>query len=556
MFPFHNMQATSHQSDERNGSVKIEAEAWDLVSALFTNVPAEETIESIEEEILADSMARMASMQRRASLSCWLKDRTFSAVKRKLEELPSDKEYDMDRILTCLSGHELSSAALCASSMGNVRLATLISAAGYTPLGMEHVQKQQDIWEKAGYDPFIDEQLMEVYNLLSGNVDAVVGIADNDWKRAFGLYLWYGTPKDSPIHTALYSFVSAANKGQAPKPIPWHVKKVSEGDNISDVCFELIRIFCCTEDWDLLSEKMEATLPILPDLLCPLGTTPDILDCSFLWHLCSVLQSIDVFPQSLSGEYSDAVQRITTSYIAQIESMENLVHWAVYVALHIADDDLRAKTVKDLLARYCDEWREDEALVGFLLGDLGIPQVWLEEAKIIWAESHGDNEMLLEALIDSQQWQKAHDLLLSSIGPHWLLGKPTQFQDDKLRFVLLNALQDLESHQDEILAESWRIGGQLYLLYLNIKLGLIANGPDSAEILQEIAASLDRAFLSLTGKDSEQAAFQRAAYANIAQDILEWSKSFGLDMPGKRALRYSAVSSYIQTAAASLGPSI
>lgn len=494
-------------------------------------------------------------MQRRASLSRWLKDRTFAAVKRKLEELPKDKEYDMDRVLTCLSGHELSSAALCASSIGNVRLATLISAAGYAPLGGEHVQKQQDVWEKAGYNPFIDEQLMEVYNLLSGNVDSVVGIADDDWKRAFGLYLWYGTPKDSPIHTALESFISAANKGAAPHPVPWHVKEIPATDTISDVCFELIRIFCCTEDWDLLSEKMDAALPILPDLLCPLGTTPDILDCSFLWHLFSVLQSIGVFPQSLAGEYSDAVQRITTSYIAQIESMENLVHWAIYVALHIADDDLRAKTVKDLLTRYCDQWREDDDLVGFLLGDLGIPQAWLEEAKIIWAESHGDNEMLLEALIDSQHWQKAHDLLLSSIGPQWLLGKPTQGQDDMLESILLKALEEIENHQDGILAESWRTGGQLYLLYLRIKLGLIAIGPDSAELLQEISASLDRASMSLNGKSSKQAAFQRAAYAKIARDILDWSKSLGLqDISGKRALPYSAVSSYIQTAAASIGP--
>lgn len=73
----------------------------------------------------------------------------------------------------------------------------------------------------------------------------------------------------------------------------------------------------------------------------PSGLTPDPLDYSFSWHLLCVLGAIGALPPAAAGLPPAAAARM--SFVAQLEAVGGLAHWAVYAALHIPDAAERCK---------------------------------------------------------------------------------------------------------------------------------------------------------------------------------------------------------------------
>ena len=77
------------------------------------------------------------------------------------------------------------------------------------------------------------------------------------------------------------------------------------------------------------------------------------------------------------------------SLIAQLQSLENMAHWAVYVTLHMPDHPdwlhLREHVLWELLKRHAPEWASDLSKREFLLHKLHVPAAWLDEALAEWA---------------------------------------------------------------------------------------------------------------------------------------------------------------------------
>jgi len=123
-----------------------------------------------------------------------------------------------DIAFTHLTGHQVSSAASQAADGGYLKLATLISQAGGDDLFREDLISQIEIWKSEKLNPgtnstfggptrgLIERGVWRVYRLLGGLVipeeeqseDASL-YAGLDWKRIFGLFLWYATSVDASI---------------------------------------------------------------------------------------------------------------------------------------------------------------------------------------------------------------------------------------------------------------------------------------------------------------------------------------------------------------------
>lgn len=79
------------------------------------------------------------------------------------------------------------------------------------------------------------------------------------------------------------------------------------------------------------------------------------------------------------------------SFISQIEALDHMSHWAVYVALHMPDhpsqdwSHLRESVVRELLMRHAPEWAPDASKRDFLLHKLHVPPAWLDQALAQWS---------------------------------------------------------------------------------------------------------------------------------------------------------------------------
>lgn len=535
----------------------VESDVWDLVNVLFSLVPAEQDshLDDDDSDISDEgNLMSLADMQRRAALSTWLKQKTHANVTKQVDSIEGDPSKEYEKILTLLSGNDLAGAVLAASASGNVRLSTLISTAGTMTDAVNSINEQQRIWKEEGFSKHIDNVLSEIYELLGGNVDPAMHIVSNDWKRALGLHLWYGTPRTASISAAMESYLMAVEEGKAPFPSPWHSAVASKlAPAPTDTAFELIKMFCLTEEWETDDEKKASASESLPGLLSPLGTTPRVQHASFYWHLFCVLESIDIIKGDLTKDASSAVARTITTYINELESIGGLAHWAVYVALHIEDNMLRDTVVKDLLSIYAEEWQEDDQVVAFFVEKLGMPVQFLEEAKSTFAAAQNDYETLLESQMDAKDWNDAHSTLQRVIAPRWFLAKEPSGEKYALHDTLIGALEEIEQHKSHINAESWRIGGGMYLLFFRLKDRLTHTDQitetDIAD-LEELQTALDDAYTG--AQDTKNGYMEKAAYAIIAREISSIGGPLSLISGGFAALRYSGIQSKVQSIAHAL----
>jgi hypothetical protein len=533
---------------------KAEAEVWDLVNVLFSNVPADDHNPIEEESDGSDvgSLQSLAMMQRRAAFSAWLQDRTRGSMKQQLTKIAGLSGKETERLLVLLSGHDLESAVMASVACGNVRLATLLASAGKLTPGVNSISEQNQVWKDAGYFDHFEKELLQVYEILGGNVDTSMHIVNNDWKRALGMHLWYVTPNTAPVSASVASYLGAVQEGRAPFPSAWHSAKIpGRDDGPADTAFELIRMFCQSEEWETEDEKTAAALEAVPDLLCPLGLTPDPQDSGFFWHLFCVLQSIGVVPEDLTEEAEAAVARITTTYISQLEAIGGLSHWAIYVALHIKNESMRDHVVRDLLCRYCSEWQDDDEVVEFLVQKIGVPVAMLEEAKATWAKYNGDYDSAFESLLDAEDWAAAHSILTTKVAPKWFLARDPTKEEYVMRESLLGALEEMEQHNSNIDVNSWELGAGLYLDFFRLRDSLAQSDQVLEEDIldiQSLARRIDDAYLAASRESNKDTLLQKAAYSAISRELSRWTLG-GFVTEGLLPLRNGTIQSRAATVA-------
>jgi nuclear pore complex protein Nup98-Nup96 len=252
---------------------------------------------------------------------------------------------------------------------GNVKLATLISQAAGDFEFREDLRTQLELWRQQRIDVHIDEGIRKVYALLAGVLDVVEGsggstlerckdvdvFAGLDWKRTFGVHLWFAEPMDAPIAQVFESYnrqrLDTPDRARGPRawyvehpppPSAEHIWNLPLSLSTPDALFSLIQL------------HSDPTYS-LSQVFNPLSFGPSPLDYSLPWHLYIILsRCMRIRDFSDRGDpgagarrdenntdadddvegHSPSADLLASGYALQLENL-GLLQEAVFVLLHI-----------------------------------------------------------------------------------------------------------------------------------------------------------------------------------------------------------------------------
>lgn len=334
-----------------------EAHLWRLGHALFDEIDDL----SIPENVSGDYSRHVVDIRRRDRLEKWLEDVVKGDVEEDLRDI-SGSSTGAKRVFALLSGHQIERACEAAIEVGDLRLATLVAQAGGDDEFREDIYLQLAKWREYRVDSHISNAYRKVYEVLCGNVGLSEGVAKGDivnaadeihiaegldWKRTFGLHLWYGTYQ-LPLSTTVERYQKASeDDNRVAPPLPSYIERPNVKDSKTtmwkssprapqDPLFELIKIFTDS------THSLESAL--LPRNF---GTSP--LDYRLPWHLyvlfSRVLRRRDFEDRSAVKEdglerdgHSTRADMMTESYATQLE-LNGMWKWAVFVLLHLEIPD-------------------------------------------------------------------------------------------------------------------------------------------------------------------------------------------------------------------------
>ncbi|KAJ2959858.1 hypothetical protein NUW54_g14458 [Trametes sanguinea] len=208
----------------------------------------------------------------------------------------------------------------------------------------------------------MSEDVRKIYALLAGVADTLQGSGGSgieqcpdvdlakglDWKRAFGLQLWYGLPMDAPIAEVFeaYDALWKEDLSSVAPPAPWYAERAESAES----------------SWNLPSKAdhpgaLYSLIKLFADPACNLSAilssfsfSPSPADYRLPWHLYILLsrclrvrdladretpvrRSDDEDDDEVEG-HSPSADLLANSYAAQLEQL-GMIQEAVFVLLHI-----------------------------------------------------------------------------------------------------------------------------------------------------------------------------------------------------------------------------
>ncbi|KAG5716102.1 Nuclear pore complex protein Nup98-Nup96 [Termitomyces sp. T112] len=461
-----------------------EASLFRLGQALFDDIDLR-----LGASVTIDIRSRISAVRRKAALSAWLEGAVSPTVEA---ELRANASADTPtNVFTLLTGHQIEKAVNAAIDGEFWRLATLISQAGGDFEFQQDLKHQIEIWHGERIDVHIDENVRRVYALLAGWVNKVVVgsrggglekcsdvdvLKGLDWKRAFGLHLWYSEPVNASIAQVYQTFNQLVTENQIPRPPPFYSEMKTP---LTTSLWNLSSIPPTTDGLFSLIRLHAEPACSLSQILTPLsfGTSP--VDYSISWHLYIILSRCmrvrdfadrgdpvgrtrrmdDEISNSDDDDgikqegHSPSADLLTSSYASQLEN-QGLIQEALFVLLHIEGSIGRKKAIKDLLARSAG--RLDEWMSRGIEGSLKIPRTWITEAKANYALDNGDIFDAYELFLQAELYDTAHDLAIVELAPDAILR-----QD----FELLKNLFTIFVNHPVI---GWHVRGKIFLDYVKI----------------------------------------------------------------------------------------
>ncbi|KAF8893230.1 nuclear protein 96-domain-containing protein [Gymnopilus junonius] len=490
--------------------------------------------------ITPDIRNRVSTLRRKAALSKWLEDVVKPNVDGDLLAYTA-----ADAAFTHLTGHQISQASASAADGGYIKLSTLISQAGGDDLFKDYILSQLEIWKSEKLSPgsnaaltsspngLVGRSVWRVYKLLSGLIqyegpdtragdDIFTGL---DWKRVFGLCLWYGTSVDASVSDVVKVYESILEESQesdVSRPVPkWIASKPKKGLS-SSLGSSPLGLFAAAqqtqpEDPLYILIKLHADPALsLSKALNPLSFAPTGLDwgIGMCWHLYIILSRVmrirdfadrgnrgirpttrrpggslvngfggsdrdDSSTDGLSNQgddsfppegHSPSADLLTTGYAFILESW-GMLQEAAFVLMHLEGSAGRAKALKELLARSApnlDDW-----MTRGLVGSLKLPMYWVDEAKATYELDQGNIYTAYELYISAQLFNAAHNLALLDLAPDAVIRKDLGLLRN------LFAPFDMVGRRDKV--ENWFVRGKVFLDYMEIMTKL-------PKLLNEVAA--------------------------------------------------------------------
>lgn len=465
--PKTNFSAFSDElSWDQDAHSQREKKVWQLASILFDE--PERKRDKMELEESEESLLRQRELEgkiRKEKLSSFLREQVYEEASRQAQRAESAGRL----ALALLSTHSIDDACTAISQDGNLRLATLISVIGGSQEMREDFQVQIKIWAERGVLAEIPLEIRALYELLAGNTCFSRGVTDPveditpdfffaeefglDWKRAFGLKLWYGTLPEDDISVAVKEYQKDLDTypKNVPKPTPWQESGVRAPSKVAE---EEVDIF-----WGLLKVYSEDDSFPLESVLSWRDSSLPVTDHRLAWQLRNFFAR-RAYCDFSRGQTEDELvspataDRLTIQYAAELE-LSGHWEWALFALLHINDSDTRAIVCRNTIARNVKDLN-NEAKLAFLKG-LAIPDAWIYEAKALFARQEGDFVLEAYHLLDAHAWKEAHKTIIQKVAPEAIITENLE----NLK-VLLGKFTNPEK------VPEWQLGGQVYADYVRL----------------------------------------------------------------------------------------
>lgn len=288
------------------------------------------------------------------------------------------KSYN--RIIHFLTTNELEFAVTECINTKLPRLSYLIACGPYCK--KELIVAQLDLWKRTEADKFIDENLLNIYVILSGlstwnlsNGTCIQPLNSLHWTQQMTLLLLYKT------HTDLEMI----------------------GTNLVKTAIEELSYTPDCVEYHLLAQHQPWVA---------ITSSKNFLDS---WFLQESLLSYNVI-------VDDKITNKCDSINAFMASQTRNVRLALFFALHIKNDFLRCQHVKELLARNADQLLNNE-LELFLIEKFQLNKKFLSESKLYLSKTNRNYKEMAMNMLDIKQYKDANDVLVDKIFPELVINE-------------------------------------------------------------------------------------------------------------------------------------
>ena len=439
-------------------NVAYESDIWALASILFDDLDPSSL------NVSGSDFPQYESRLRKDSLVSFWSKITAPEAARSLEKAANNEE----RAIAHLSHNNIVAACGDLIQGKDFRLSTLIAQLGDgDEVIRDDMEAQIQKWRELNALSEISEPVRALYALLAGQTcvcegkkgpvedrarDFVISERFNlDWKRAFGLRLYYATLASEPIEVAIKKYAVDLEKGdEGAKPVRSVVdadgkQLITDGE---DLLWSLLKLYAASKEW--------LPLPSIVHILNQQDVTPDnkrnVLLSFQLYHALTVR-----FPAISNPAAADS---LAVDFSQQLDSVDEWV-WACFATLHISSPAAREQGLQDLLAHHAHDFKADEKDSTFkvLTKEFKIPESWIWQAKALAARAITRNRLFeVECLVLAGDWGEAHAVLRRSVGPRIVIAEDWT--------LLGKMLERFQNGKENI--EDWAQGGQVYedFLYL------------------------------------------------------------------------------------------
>lgn len=400
------------------------------------------------------------------------------------------------------------------------RLAILVAQIGGGQVMREDMASQVKEWRGLHVLSEVTDPIRALYELLSGNTCFCEGakgpLEDNaksfviserfglDWRRAFGLRLWYAISAEEPLEAAVKKYALDLEGHETKKPVPLfqeaHIANLWEDKNRAqreDVLWGILKLYAAAQN--------NSTLPSIADIVMPHNTTGNPLGCRLSFQLYQALSLR--FPPA---DHSQGDQ-LARDFAAQLDSIGQWLD-AIFVLLHLSDHRERQQSLQLTLAPHAHEISDAEhPNFKILTNEFQIPASWIWEAKALHARCITQNSVLeVQFLLLAGNWAEAHHRMCTTVAPRTII------EEDLITLrQLLDAFRDGKRH-----VHNWMQGGQVYEDFEKLVNGVI--GRERAAVLKRLAKALPRIFQEQARRPSlEEMVAVKEMSGVVAQAILE-----------------------------------
>ncbi|OCL13785.1 hypothetical protein AOQ84DRAFT_224189, partial [Glonium stellatum] len=447
-----------------------EQQVWELASILFDdfyNFPSDVPREHYEEH---------KERYRKDKLSEFWESLVFDDAERQVQKTKSPE----DRAVAYLSAHNIVDACQTLLGSRNLRLATMVSQIGGDVAMRQDMAAQIDEWRRLDVLSEMDDSIRAIYELLAGNCGKCEGkLGDGrenkaadfqlasrfglDWRRAFGLRLWYGTLADEPIHMAVAQFADDLREGrELVKPVPWFVEhNIDRGwvdpapETREDLLWGLLKLYA--------AQRLHLPANV-EDVLAPQNTSGNPLNARLSFQLIHLLRARSADPDDdrrvhlptarspaagLSSSFLSASATSNTDASASADAdaqaadplaaladaltltyattLHTARHWptALFAYAHLSAPAARIHHSRRLLAFFAPAFDAVSAdpLFAALTTALCVPVAWLHAAKALLARARGERARECVHLIEAGEAVEAHVVLCRAVAPRAVVAR-------------------------------------------------------------------------------------------------------------------------------------